>query len=221
MKVICSVICCLLLVSSCQDEPITSMEEINDQWSEKNTESQQAELVIEEVMKKYNAHSYEVTGLQDSDPPRAAFILRNYQKEAIKGISADDQARMATAIARINTLREDMSRLEDVDEIFTVVEEQPMPKGGMEAFYKYVQESLKYPAQAREMGIEGKVFVQYVVNDFGEISDVKVVKGIGAGCDEAAAQVVKNSPAWLPGRQNGEAVKVRMVIPINFKLKDA
>ena len=73
---------------------------------------------------------------------------------------------------------------ENVDEIFSVVEESAEPKGGMGAFYKYVGEKIKYPAQARRMGVEGRVFVQFVVNRDGSIVDVTVLKGIGAGCDE-------------------------------------
>lgn len=104
------------------------------------------------------------------------------------------------------------------EEIFTIVEDQPTPKGGMQAFYQYVQKNLKYPAQARRMGIEGKVFVQFVVDKDGNINDVKAVKGIGAGCDEEAVRVLKLAPRWNPGKQRGRAVKVRMILPITFKL---
>ncbi|MEK6780803.1 MAG: energy transducer TonB [Bacteroidota bacterium] len=107
---------------------------------------------------------------------------------------------------------------EEVDEIFTIVEEPASPKGGMPAFYKYVGDKVKYPAQARRMGIEGKVFVQFVVGKDGSIGEVQVVKGIGAGCDEEATRIVQGSPAWTPGKQRGKAVKQRMVLPITFKL---
>lgn len=107
---------------------------------------------------------------------------------------------------------------ENVDEIFNVVEESAAPKGGMQAFYKYVSEKLKYPAQARRMGTEGKVFVEFVVNRDGSIVDVKVVRGIGAGCDEEAIRVVQSAPSWSPGKQRGKPVRQKMVIPINFRL---
>ncbi len=107
---------------------------------------------------------------------------------------------------------------EVADEIFTVVEEQPTPQGGMQAFYQYVQKNLKYPSQARRMGIEGKVFVQFVVGTDGSISEVQAIKGIGAGCDEEAVRVLKGAPKWKPGKQRGRAVKVRMVLPITFQL---
>ncbi len=107
---------------------------------------------------------------------------------------------------------------ENVDEVFSVVEESAEPKGGMPAFYKYVGEKIKYPAQARRMGVEGRVFVQFVVNRDGTIVEVTAIKGIGAGCDEEAVRIVQSAPAWKPGKQRGKAVRQKMVIPIIFKL---
>jgi protein TonB len=107
---------------------------------------------------------------------------------------------------------------EDVDQIFLVVEETATPKGGMQAFYKYVADKMKYPAQARRMGIEGKVFVEFVINRDGSITDVKAIKGIGAGCDEEAVRVVQSAPPWNPGKQRGKPVRQRYVVPITFKL---
>ncbi len=107
---------------------------------------------------------------------------------------------------------------EEVEEIFTIVEDQPTPDGGMAAFYQFVQKNLKYPAQARRMGIEGKVFVQFVVDKDGKLTEVQAVKGIGAGCDEEAVRVIEGAPKWKPGKQRGRAVKVRMILPITFKL---
>lgn len=107
---------------------------------------------------------------------------------------------------------------EVADQIFTIVEKQPEFPGGMTAFYQFVQKKLKYPSQARRMGIEGKVFVQFVVDKKGNITDVQAVKGIGAGCDQEAVRVIKNSPKWQAGKQRGKAVKVRMILPITFKL---
>ena len=107
---------------------------------------------------------------------------------------------------------------EEVEEIFVIVEEQPEFPGGISAFYKYVGERIKYPSQARRMGIEGKVFVQFVVDKDGSLTEVQAVKGIGAGCDEEAVRVLRNIPKFRPGKQRGRAVKVRMVLPIVFRL---
>lgn len=107
---------------------------------------------------------------------------------------------------------------EEVEEIFTIVEEGAEPIGGYPAFYKFIQKELKYPSQARRMGVEGKVYIQFVVEKDGKITDVKVMKGVGAGCDEEAARVVGASPAWKAGKQRGRNVKQRIVLPIAFKL---
>ncbi len=107
---------------------------------------------------------------------------------------------------------------EKADEIFIVVEESAVPKGGMPAFYKMASENLRYPAQARRMNVEGKVFVEFVVDKEGKISNIVVVKGIGAGCDEEAIRILKLSPDWLPAKQRGKPVKQRIVLPIFFKL---
>ncbi len=109
---------------------------------------------------------------------------------------------------------------EDPNEIFLVVEESAAPVGGISAFYEYVGKKMagKYPAQARRMGIEGKVFVEFVINKDGSIVDVRAMKGIGAGCDELAVKVVQESPKWKPGKQRGKPVRQKMVLPITFRL---
>ena len=117
-----------------------------------------------------------------------------------------------------NIITEEAPEEEDVDKVFTIVEQQAEFKGGMQKFYEYVGKKMKYPSQARRMGIEGKVFVQFVVERDGSITDVQAIRGIGAGCDEEAMKVIRESPKWNPGKQRGRAVRVRRVIPITFRL---
>lgn len=107
---------------------------------------------------------------------------------------------------------------ETKEEVFLVVEDQPKFEGGIEAFYKYVSDNLEYPKQAKFAGIEGKVFLQFIVDKDGSLGEFQVLKGIGGGCDEEAIRVVKGSPKWQPGKQRGRPVKVRMGLPIFFKL---
>lgn len=137
-------------------------------------------------------------------------------KEDIK-IEIDVEVTTDTKIEEI-VIAPVVEEKEDVDQIFLVVEESATPKGGMSAFYKYVSDKMKYPAQARRMGIEGKVFVEFVINRDGSITDVKAIKGIGAGCDEEAVRVVQSAPPWNPGKQRGKPVRQRYVVPIIFKL---
>jgi protein TonB len=107
---------------------------------------------------------------------------------------------------------------EVAEQVFLIVEEPATPPGGYDAFYKYIADNLKYPAQARRMGIEGRVYVQFVVDKDGTLTEVQAVKGIGAGCDEEAVRVIKNAPKWSPPKQRGKPVKQRIVVPIVFQL---
>ncbi len=118
----------------------------------------------------------------------------------------------------LDVIYEDSPKEEPTDKVHIVVEEQPAPIGGTKAFYEYISKHVKYPAQARRMGIEGKVFVTFVVERDGSLTDITVLKGIGAGCDQEALRVLSGAPKWKPGKQRGIPVKVRMQLPIFFKL---
>jgi protein TonB len=131
-------------------------------------------------------------------------------------INMDTEVTEQTKVEEIKIA--EVEEKEDPDQIFLVVEETAAPTGGMPAFYEYVGKKLKYPAQARRMGMEGKVFVEFVIERDGTITDVKAIKGIGAGCDEEAVRVLQSAPKWKPGKQRGKPVRQRMVLPIAFKL---
>lgn len=101
-------------------------------------------------------------------------------------------------------------------EIFVVVEESARPKDGIENFYSFITSNMKYPKVAEEKGIGGRVFVEFVVEKDGSISNLKVLKGIGHGCDDEALRVLAMSPPWIPARQRGHEVRQKMVMPIVF-----
>ncbi|MDH5397159.1 MAG: energy transducer TonB [Cyclobacteriaceae bacterium] len=104
------------------------------------------------------------------------------------------------------------------DQLYLHADDMPLPEGGYQAFYGFVGENLKYPRTAQRMNVEGKVFIQFVIDKKGNITEAQVIRGIGAGCDEEALRVINLAPQWLPGRQRGQSVRVRMVLPITFKL---
>ncbi|MBR4468667.1 MAG: TonB family protein [Bacteroidales bacterium] len=104
------------------------------------------------------------------------------------------------------------------DTVYQIVEQMPQYSGGEEAMMKYVAENIKYPQAAKDKDISGRVFVSFVVEKDGSVSNVKVVRGIGGGCDEEAARVIKGMPKWKPGMQKGKPVRVNYMMPINFKL---
>jgi len=106
----------------------------------------------------------------------------------------------------------------DEEVIFIVVEEQASFPGGEEARLRFLQENLRYPVMAREAGIQGTVFITFVVERNGSITDVRILRGIGGGCDEEAIRVVREMPRWNPGRQRGKPVRVQFTMPIRFVL---
>ena len=106
------------------------------------------------------------------------------------------------------------------EKIFTIVEEPAQPKTGMTDFYKFIAENMRYPLQARSMGVEGRVFVKFMVDENGNLSDFKVLRGIGGGCDAEALRVLSLSPAWNPGKQRGMAVKSTFNMAVIFRLEN-
>ena len=104
-------------------------------------------------------------------------------------------------------------------EIFKVVEEMPEFPGGAAKMMEYIQKNIKYPMMARESDIQGRVFVNFVVEPDGSITNVTVMRGIGGGCDEEALRVVQSMPNWKPGKQRGSAVRCSFTVPIIFKLQ--
>ena len=114
-------------------------------------------------------------------------------------------------------VEENLGDKED-DEIFVFVKENASYPGGPEARMKYIRENIKYPELAKEEGIQGTVYLNFVVEKDGSITNVKVLRGIGGGCDEESIRVVKNMPKWKPAMQRGKPVRVYFNIPIKFTL---
>ncbi len=107
---------------------------------------------------------------------------------------------------------------EKKDIVFTSVEQIPQFPGGEKALFLYISKSLYYPKMARENEVQGKVFVEFIIEKDGSISNIKVLRGIGSGCNEEAMRVLSRMPKWLPGKQNGAAVRVKYIVPVIFKL---
>ena len=100
---------------------------------------------------------------------------------------------------------------------YDAVEQNPEPMGGMRVLSAYLGQALRYPEEAQRANVQGTVVVSFIVNTDGSISNVRVIKGVGFGCDQEAARVVRNMPRWKPGIQRGEPVRVKFNLPIEFK----
>ncbi|MBN2637934.1 MAG: energy transducer TonB [Bacteroidales bacterium] len=103
--------------------------------------------------------------------------------------------------------------------IFIAVQKKPTFPGGEATLMNYLSSHINYPELARETGVQGKVYLKFVVEPNGKISNVEVIRGIGAGCDEEAIRVVKNMPRWNPGMQMGKPVRVAFSLAVNFRLQ--
>jgi protein TonB len=103
--------------------------------------------------------------------------------------------------------------------VFFIVEEMPEFPGGDKELQKYIASSIKYPIIAQENGIQGRVYVSFVVNSKGKVEQVKIARGVDPNLDKEALRVINSLPTWKPGKQRGKAVKVSFTVPINFQLQ--
>ena len=139
----------------------------------------------------------------------------------IAGLSVGLLGASQVALAQTpDSLRMDtIEKAEEKEEIFGIVETMPMFRGGERKLMEFIGSNVVYPKEAIDAGIEGKVFVEFYIEKDGTVSDAKVLRGIGYGCDEEALRVIGLMPKWFPGKQRGHAVRVRYTLPINFKLQ--
>lgn len=132
----------------------------------------------------------------------------------------DTEANDKTAINAVMQVAPQEKEKEKEDtQVFFIVEDMPEFPGGMAALQKFIAQAIKYPVIAQENGIQGKVFVNFVVNTDGSVTDAKIARGVDPSLDKEALRVVMTLPKWKPGRQGGKPVRVSYTVPINFQLQ--
>jgi protein TonB len=151
--------------------------------------------------------------LVTEQPPKIEGLTEAISTENSKGVHGD--APPVIDVAPGNG----PSVTEDDDKVHTLVEVQvmPTPMGGEDAWNKFLSKNLRYPSEAQDAGVGGKVYMSFVVEKDGSLSNFTVERGAGYGMDEEATRVLKLAKAWKPGLQNGRPVRVKFVIPINFQ----
>lgn len=147
------------------------------------------------------------------DQPKTVDDLKGKESGKVDVVGSNDGTIPATSK---NTNTSGTGTNTETNEIRSYSEVLPSFDGDM---IKYMQQNLRYPALARENGIEGRVYVQFVVNEDGTVGNAVIKRGIGGGCNEEAIRVVMNMPKWKPGMQNGRPVKVYYTLPITFMLQ--
>lgn len=178
------------------------------------------EVAVEEEMVPITRQE-EIKPPPPPPPPKMADVLN----------IVDDQTEISDELDLIDSEADEMTEIdyqevvveeeevEESNEVFLIVEQMPVFPGGDEALRKFLAQSVKYPVIAQENGIQGRVFVSFVVNQKGEVTNVKVARPFDPNLDKEAVRVVQSMPKWAPGMQRGKAVKVSYTVPINFVLQ--
>lgn len=152
--------------------------------------------------------------------PAVVEVLTIVENDAEIENEVELQSTEADQNTQIEVVEVQEEKEEEEQQVFFIVEEMPeFPGGGESELRKFIRENTKYPEIAKENGIQGRVFVQFVVNSKGQVTDAKVVRGVDPSLDAEAIRVVQSMPAWKPGKQRGKAVRVSYTVPINFTLQ--
>lgn len=134
-------------------------------------------------------------------------------------VSSEDDATAAQQETFVAPVVEEEEEEESAQQIFTVVEKQPEFPGGTAELFKYLSKAIKYPVIAQENGIQGRVVCSFVVNRDGSIVDIQVMRGVDPSLDKEAIRVISEMPKWKPGEQRGKPVRVRFILPVQFRLQ--
>lgn len=183
-------------------------------------EAMPEEVVVEEEQAPVTRQE-EVKPPPPPPPPKMADVLNIVDDN----VELDDEAALfdsefdEEAEVEFQEVEVEEEVVEDTEEVFIIVEQMPQFPGGDEALLKYLATSVKYPVIAQENGIQGRVFVSFVIDKNGEVTNVRVARPFDPNLDKEAVRVVQSMPKWTPGKQRGKPVKVSYNVPINFVLQ--
>lgn len=214
----------VFFVIACEDQVVSDIQSVSKQSSVVTEYPAEVHKVIADIKSKNPVAEVQVIGVLDGDNKALESLDKNIKANEIRSVQVIKLGRESKAdypnyvVIEKGSIDQLSSASKTEGEVFTVVEESAQPVGGIQVLYEMIASNLKYPEQAMKQGVQGKVFVEFIVNEDGSLSNFAVLKGIGSGCDEAAMAVISQSPNWIPGKLKGKAVKQRMVLPVNFAL---
>lgn len=171
-----------------------------------------------------NEEMISITRHEEVEPPSPAAIeILNIVIDGTKindnhdvvNSEATKDAKVEILVVQIPTQEKEIGD----DEVYVVVEIMPVFPGGELAMRKFIARAIKYPTSAEEKGIQGKVFVRFVVDKDGSVSNAKIARGVEPSIDKEALRVIMSLPKWKPGMQHGKAVSVSFMVPISFQLQ--
>jgi TonB family protein len=135
-----------------------------------------------------------------------------------RGRDSSGELEKSFVILEYNASAQTLSDLSNQDNVYTIVEKSASFPDGMPGLYNFLADQIEYPSEARKAGVEGKVFVEFIIETDGAISNVTIKKGVHQAIDAEAVRVMSLSPKWNPGTQKGVAVRQKLILPINFSL---
>jgi len=144
-------------------------------------------------------------------------ILVDNDEEDIEDLEIEDSDANIDEDVKIQIFEDE--EIDDEEKVFVIAENMPEFPGGDVALFQWISRNIKYPMIAQENDITGRVYLNFVVNKYGEIENVKVTRGVDPSLDKEAIRVIKKMPKWKPGKQRGRAVNVLFSVPINFQLQ--
>jgi protein TonB len=178
------------------------------------------QLVAEETV--MNSEKFTAYEMEDDAPEQVTKTQDEVATSdvAIGAIDYDQGSNEAEHVLKVNEkVVDEVPPAVEETKVFDVVEQMPTFKGGDDALMAYLHKAIRYPAIAEENGIQGRVVCTFVVERDGGITDVKVVRSVDPSLDKEAVRVLKAMPKWIPGKQNGSAVRVKFTLPVTFKLQ--
>ena len=207
----------ILIAFSCNDEAMNDLQTVVEGSAMAVEIPENIQFEMQKLQEKYpNAQFEYLETSADNEDELARLKALDPKTIALVDVNKDEN-RIGMIVRKDGVMNQVAENTGD-GETFLVVEQPAQPLGGYEEFYKYIADNLTYPASAKENGIEGKVYIQMVIDTDGSVTDVTAVKGIGYGCDEEAVRVLSEAPAWQPAEQRGKKVKQKIVVPIAFAL---
>ena len=209
-----------------EHETEVTLEQIEEEAEEQEEEEivyeleELEQLVAEETV--MNSEKFTAYEMEDDAPEQVTKTQDEVAQSdvAIGAIDYDQGSDEAEHVLKVNEkVVDEVPPAVEETKVFDVVEQMPQYKGGDQALMDYLNKSIKYPVIAEENGIQGRVVCTFVVERDGSITDVKVVRSVDPSLDKEAVRVLKAMPKWIPGKQNGSAVRVKFTLPVTFKLQ--
>ncbi len=198
------------------------------EWSERDVKVVSADEGVQDIIAEEEVEITRQENTPPPPPPPAAPVVTDILNVVDDDIELDQQdivssednaaeAQTQTYVAPAAVQEEEEE--EAAQQIFTVVEKQPEYPGGTAELFKYLSKAIKYPVIAQENGIQGRVVCSFVVNRDGSIVDIQVMRGVDPSLDKEAVRVISEMPKWKPGEQRGKPVRVRFILPVQFRLQ--